>query len=59
MFYHTSINRMINDLCHAIFGNGVVTKNETAVAGQGRAVAGQEGKMKKKEKADVESAFRF
>lgn len=52
MFYHTSINRMINDLCHAIFSNGVVTKNETAVAGQ-------EGKMKKKEKADVESAFRF
>lgn len=52
MLYHTSINRMINDLCHAIFGNGVVTKNETAVTGK-------EGRMKKKEKADVESALRF
>lgn len=46
MFYHTSINRMINDLCHAIFGNGVVTKNETAVAVQGRAGGENEEKRK-------------
>ena len=52
MLYHTSINRMINDLRHAIFGNGVVTKLD-------RQYKGRKGEWRKKKRLTLSQPFGF